>query len=82
MAYTYKIPKKIKVTKSKGSDFLLVYRVPYGKDDTPADDREYKLEGASPVGNYKEWLDFAKKNKLKGVRFVEKTGEVTFKFVK
>ena len=78
----YKIPKKNKVIESKGSDFLLVYRVPYGKDDTPIEDREYRLEGVSSVGNRKEWLGFAKQNKFKGVRFVEKTGEVNFKFVK
>lgn len=77
----YKVKKKIKVIESKGSDFLLVYRVSYGKDDTLTKDREYWLERGSPVGNYKEWLDYAKKNGLKGVRFVEKDGSVSFKFI-
>jgi hypothetical protein len=78
---TYGIKQPTKVIESKGSDFLLVYRVPYGKDDTLEKDREYKLDGGSPVGNKQEWLSFAKSKGFKGVRFVEKSGNVNFAFV-
>ena len=77
MAYKIKKPKVIEI---KGSDLLRVYRVPYGKEDTPIEDREYQINSSCPVGNKKEWLEFAKKKGFKGVRFVDKEG-VTFEFV-
>jgi len=36
---------------------LNLYRVPYGRPDTPKANREYKLEGKGPVGTIKEWKD-------------------------
>jgi hypothetical protein len=78
---TYKIPsQKPKVIEMRGSDLLLVYRVPYGKDTTSKEDREYWIQEGSPVGNKKEWLKFAKEKGFKGVRFVDKEG-VTFEFI-
>ena len=61
-----------------GSELLMVYRVPYGKDDTPEELREYKLRQGGPVGNMSEWEAFAKSNKLKGLRLVELDGSVGF----
>lgn len=78
----YKIPsKKIKVRELTGTDFLPLYRVPYGKEDTPKELREYKIEGLEdcPVGNLKEWEIYAKKVKKQGLRFKEKDGSVGFR---
>lgn len=67
---------------SRGSDFLMVERVSYGKDDTPEEDRDYKLVeyADSPAGTKKEWENFAKSEGFKGMRYVEKDGSMTFHF--
>ena len=37
---------------------LILFRVPYGKDSTPMEDREYHLANGSPVGNVAELQPF------------------------
>jgi hypothetical protein len=80
MAYKIK-QKKIQVRELTGIDFLPLYRVPYGKEDTPKELREYKVEGLTdcPVGTLKEWEIYARKVKKKGLRFKEKDGSVGFR---
>ena len=64
-------------------------RVPYGKPDTPAEDKEYKLLSIdsdgwmsinSPVGNIKEWLKHLDNNYIKAL-FMDLDGSVVKKEV-
>jgi hypothetical protein len=75
-----KIERARHISEYTGADFLAVERVPYGKDDTPVDEREYKLQGhpESPVGTRKEWDEFAKSKGFKGNRYFENDGSVGF----
>lgn len=43
---------------------MIIKRVPYGKESTPPELREYKLAGVggSPVGTITEWKEWAKKH--------------------
>jgi len=34
---------------------LILIRVPYGRTDTPVENREYRCIGFTPVGTMKEW---------------------------
>jgi len=52
---------------------LYVFRVSYGKKSTPPEDREYRF-GSSPVGNRKDWLNFAREQGYDGVWFTELDG--------
>lgn len=36
---------------------LNVYRVSYGKADIPLEDRDYKIQGGSPAGNAKDYIE-------------------------
>jgi hypothetical protein len=58
---------------------LYVHRVSYGKDKTPEEDREYRW-GSSPVGNRKDWLNFAKEHGYDGVWFTEKDGKTSLRY--
>ena len=70
------------VTEHKGSDFLLLKRVVYGKADTPLGDREYVIFGMAncPVGNRTEWSDFARTHGFVGLRIMELDGSMTLEF--
>ena len=48
-----------------------VYRVPYGREDTPADKREYNTGMGTPVGTVKEWTDYAKSQGISQITFVD-----------
>ena len=60
---------------------ITIKRVSYGKDDTPEEDREYKLIQGSPVGTVNDWTDFAKKNDFERIKIIEKDGSETMKEV-
>lgn len=40
---------------------LVLRRVPYGKETTPKEEREYQIYPGSPVGNRSDWMEFARK---------------------
>ena len=64
---------------AKGVKTIALSRVPYGKESTPKNKREYRMFtplGSSPVGTIKEWKDFAKKSDIK--RFVINDIDGTF----
>jgi len=55
---------------------LELARVPYGKLDTPIEDREYKIRGQPncPVGNIEEWKDYARNNFYTKLAIFDKDG--------
>lgn len=73
----------MEVIKSKGSDFLGLERVCYGRNDTPENDREYTIIGIvnCPVGTVSEWKSFAKDKGFHGIRVFQKDGSVDFVFL-
>lgn len=75
--------QKVKKMKQelKGSDFLALKRVCYGKESTKLEDREYRLFQGGPVGTVQEWLKFAKMKGFSGLRTFESDGSVRFHFI-
>ena len=59
-----------------------ISRVSYGRDDTPVDKREYRVDSLgtdSPVGFISDWKDYAVERGLSGLRVIEKDGSVSYK---
>lgn len=65
------LSKKERGEWNKMADVMRLYRVSYGSPKTPLKNREYILGLGSPVGTRKEWKEFAKKNGVKKLEFVE-----------
>jgi hypothetical protein len=73
---------QINVREYSSKNIFPIQRVPYGKEGTPKEDWEYKIEGVqSPVGNISDWKTYAKQNGYKIVRVMQKDGSVDFVFV-
>lgn len=56
---------------------LDVYRVPFGKDDVPLADREYRIRGGSPVGSAQEFMSYVEdQTRFTGINFWKNSGSV------
>jgi len=78
-------PRYTEVNRPGASHFIIVKRVPYGRDDTPEESREYKLYNSgmdSPVGTKDEWLDIAETQGFSGIQVIEKDGKSKIYYVK
>ena len=64
------------------NNMATVFRVSYGRNDTPEDLREYKLKKLginSPVGTLSDWKCWAESEGYNGLKVIEKDNSVSYK---
>lgn len=61
---------------------LTLKRVSYGKKNTPIEDQEFSEHFGGPVGTIKECLDYAKKNGISKIKFIQSDGTSFIKEIK